>query len=444
MVQSVGEIARPKEQITMKSLLEAGVHFGHQTRRWNPNMKRYIFTHRNGIHIIDLQQTLVALERAYKAITEIVAEGGDVLFVGTKKQAQESVHNEATRCSMPYVNQRWLGGTLTNFKTIRSRVEHMFQLEERKEKGQFQTLVKKEALKLDEELARLQKYFGGIRSMKTLPGALFILDIEREDICVAEARRMGIPVAAVVDSNCDPDQVTYAIPGNDDAIRSIRLMSVRIADAVIVGLEQRAEMIEAEVAEEEPTPVSEEEQPREVYYTVSRELLEAQEAFDEDGRLGPSIDTSHGRTAEVVVTEEIGDQIEAQEPSSEAATATESAALELREEEMGEQVEAQEPSSETATATESAALELREEEMGEQVEAQEPSSETATATESSALELREEEVGEQVEAQEPSSETATATESSAPELREEDTSEGIVQEAMDDAGQEDGKEQQGP
>jgi small subunit ribosomal protein S2 len=229
----------------MKSLLEAGVHFGHQTRRWNPHMKRYIFTQRNGIHIIDLQQTLVLLEGTCKVITQIVANGGEVLFVGTKKQAQDAIENEAARCGMPFVNQRWLGGTLTNFETIRSRVGYMVQLEERKEKGYHQALTKKEALKLDEELARLHKYFAGIRDMKTLPAALFIIDIEKEDICVAEVRRMGIPVVAVVDSNCDPDLVTLPIPGNDDAIRSIRLIAGRVADAVIEGQQQREAFLKA-------------------------------------------------------------------------------------------------------------------------------------------------------------------------------------------------------
>ena len=234
----------------MKSLLEAGVHFGHQTRRWNPHMKRYIFTHRNGIHIIDLQQTLVLLEEARKAITKIVAEGGDVLFVGTKKQAQEAVVNEANRCGMPYVNQRWLGGTLTNFQTITSRIDYMKELEVKKERGFFQVLSKKEGVKLDDQLARLQKYFNGIRDLKTMPGAMFVVDLEKEDICVAEARRMGVPVAAIVDSNCDPDLVTIPIPGNDDAIRSIRLMCGRMADAVLEGLQLREELLKAQLEEQ--------------------------------------------------------------------------------------------------------------------------------------------------------------------------------------------------
>jgi small subunit ribosomal protein S2 len=258
-----------REPITMKSLLEAGVHFGHQTRRWNPHMKRYIFTHRNGIHIIDLQQTLVLLEHARAAVTQVVANGGDILFVGTKKQAQSAVESEAGRCGMPFVNQRWLGGTLTNFQTIQSRIKHMVELEERKESGQFLVLTKKEGLKLDEELDRLHKYFGGIRRMKTLPGALFVIDLEKEDICVAEARRMGIPVVAVVDSNCDPDLVTVAIPGNDDAIRSIRLMVGRMADAALEGLDQRQAFLHQQDEPEE----SEEDDPGETGLLAAKSEL---------------------------------------------------------------------------------------------------------------------------------------------------------------------------
>ena len=251
MVQDLAEAVEVREPITMKSLLEAGVHFGHQTRRWNPHMKRYIFTKRNGIHIIDLQQTLGLLEHASRAVTGIVAQGGDILFVGTKKQAQEAVRSEATRCGMMYVNQRWLGGSLTNFQTISKRIGYMIQLEERKESGQLQSLIKKEALKQEEELARLQKYLGGIRNMKSLPGALFVIDLEREHICVAEARRVGIPIIAVVDSNCDPNLVDFPIPSNDDAIRSIRLMAGRISDAIIDGMEEREARHREQIAEAE-------------------------------------------------------------------------------------------------------------------------------------------------------------------------------------------------
>ena len=265
-----------REPVTMKSLLEAGVHFGHQTRRWNPAMKRYIFTHRNGIHIIDLQQTLMLLEEARKAITRIVAEGGDILFVGTKKQAQDAIQSEATRCGMPFVNQRWLGGTLTNFQTISSRIDHMKQLEERRESGHHQALTKREALKLDEQIARLQKYFGGIRNMKILPAALFVIDLEKEDICVAEARRVAVPVAAVVDSNCDPNLVSIPIPGNDDAIRSIRLMAGRMADAVIEGLQQREAI---SILKEQETAL------QDVPYASSEDYLQPQEReeFEHDG-----------------------------------------------------------------------------------------------------------------------------------------------------------------
>ncbi len=236
-------------------------------------MKRYIFTHRNGIHIIDLQQTLVLLEEARKAVRQLVAEGGDVLFVGTKKQAQESIETEAKRCGMPYVNQRWLGGTLTNFQTISSRIGYMVKMENSKEKGEFQVLTKKESLKMDEKLERLQKYFGGIRDLKGLPQALFVIDLEKEDICVAEARRIGIPVVAVVDSNCDPRQVTIPIPGNDDAIRSIRLMSSRIADAVLDGLRER------EAAEQEREAALQAEQEREATIKAEQAAMMEAEAF---------------------------------------------------------------------------------------------------------------------------------------------------------------------
>ena len=272
MVQTEETTVPRRDPVTMKSLLEAGVHFGHQTRRWNPHMKRYIFTHRNGIHIIDLQQTLVLLEEARKAITQIVADGGDVLFVGTKKQAQEAIATEAARCGMPYVNQRWLGGTLTNFQTISSRIEYMKELEDKKERGFFQVLSKKEAVKLEDQLARLQKYFGGIRDLKKMPAAMFVVDLEKEDICVAEAQRMGLEVAAIVDSNCNPNLVTIPIPGNDDAIRSIRLMCSRMADAVLEGLQQREEMLKAQMEELAQQEAEEE--------AVATELREFNEEFE--------------------------------------------------------------------------------------------------------------------------------------------------------------------
>lgn len=235
------------ERVTMKSLLEAGVHFGHQTRRWQPRMKNYIFTQRNGIHIIDLQQTLVLLERTAQIMTDLVAHGGDILFVGAKKQAQETIESEATRCDSLYVNQRWLGGTLTNFPTIKARIDHMRELEGRQERGELRRLSKREGLKKEIELARLQKYFRGLRDMKKPPSALFVIDIEKERIAVEEGRKARIPIFALVDSNCDPDLVDHVIPGNDDAIRSIRLVTARMANAVIEGMHQR-ESIQLEEA----------------------------------------------------------------------------------------------------------------------------------------------------------------------------------------------------
>ena len=233
----------------MKALLEAGVHFGHQTRRWNPTMKRFIFTQRNGIHIIDLQQTLGMINEAYKDMVQLVANGGKVLFVGTKRQAQEVIQGEADRCGMWYVNQRWLGGTLTNFQTIRTRINYMLELQQKRDQGYFRLLPKKEGVKMRDTLNRLEKYFTGMRDMTTLPQAIFVIDIGREDICVAEARRLGIDVFAIVDSDCNPDLVDHIVPGNDDAVRSIRLVTNRMASAVLEGLAQREAALQAEMDE---------------------------------------------------------------------------------------------------------------------------------------------------------------------------------------------------
>jgi small subunit ribosomal protein S2 len=223
--------------VTMKQLLEAGVHFGHQTRRWNPKMKPYIFTSRNGIYIIDLQQTIRKLDEAYDFVRETVQDGGSVLFVGTKKQARDTISEEAQRCGMYWVNERWLGGMLTNFATMRKRVEWMKKLEDMEEDGTFDALPKKEVLKLVAERTKLQKRMAGIRDMKQLPGAVFVVDPRKERIAVAEARRLEIPIIAIVDTNCDPDEVDYVIPGNDDAIRAVRLLTSKMADAAIEGRE---------------------------------------------------------------------------------------------------------------------------------------------------------------------------------------------------------------
>ncbi len=247
--------ARPPEDgliqeegtVTMKALLEAGVHFGHQTRRWNPRMKNYIFATRNGIHIIDLQQTLGLLEGACEFISEVVASGRDALFVGTKRQAQETIVNEAQRCGAFYIDTRWLGGTFTNFTTIQRRIDYLVQLEEQELKGQFSVLSKREAQKLEEKIVKLNRYLGGIKAMTKLPGFVFLIDIGKEKIAVAEAQRMGVPIVALVDTDADPNLVDHPIPGNDDAIRSIRLVTHKIADAVLEGMQRRA-VIETDIA----------------------------------------------------------------------------------------------------------------------------------------------------------------------------------------------------
>ena len=243
--------------ISMKQLLEAGVHFGHQTRRWNPKMAPYIFTERNGIYIIDLQKTSRKVDEAYAAVKNIVAEGGTVLFVGTKKQAQETMKSEAERCGMYYVNSRWLGGELTNFKTIRTRIERMQELETMEADGTFDLLPKKEVMNLRKELEKLQKNLNGIREMKKLPDLIFIVDPHKERIVVQEAQILGIPTVAIVDTNCDPEEIDFVIPGNDDAIRAVKLIAGMVADAVIEAKEGE-QNTEAEEAEEETAEVEEE------------------------------------------------------------------------------------------------------------------------------------------------------------------------------------------
>ena len=236
----------------MKQLLEAGVHFGHQTRRWNPKMAEYIYTERNGIHIIDLQKSVGKVDEAYKAISDIAAEGGTILFVGTKKQAQDAIANEAARCGMYFVNERWLGGMLTNFKTIQSRIARLKEIETMQEDGTFDVLPKKEVINLKKELEKLQKNLGGIKEMKRIPDAIFIVDPKKERICVQEAHALGITLIGIADTNCDPDELDYVIPGNDDAIRAVKLIVSKMADAVIEANqgEEAAPAVEEEVAEE--------------------------------------------------------------------------------------------------------------------------------------------------------------------------------------------------
>jgi len=239
--------------ISMKQLLEAGVHFGHQTRRWNPKMAEYIFTERNGIYIINLQKTVKKIVEAYDFVKEVAERGESILFVGTKKQAQDSIKEEAERVGMYFVNARWLGGMLTNFKTIQKRIERLNQLKKMEEEGTFDLLTKKEATKLKLEIEKLEKYLGGIKEMKKLPGALFVVDPRKEKIAVAEAKKLGIPVVAIVDTNCDPDEVDYVIPGNDDAIRAVKLIASTIANAIIEGRQGEDALVVENDAEAEET-----------------------------------------------------------------------------------------------------------------------------------------------------------------------------------------------
>jgi small subunit ribosomal protein S2 len=243
--------------ISMKQLLEAGVHFGHQTRRWNPKMAEYIYTERNGIHIIDLQKSVGKVDEAYYAIKDIVADGGTVLFVGTKKQAQDAVKLEAERCGMFYVNERWLGGMLTNFKTIQSRVARLKKIEEMSEDGTFDVLPKKEVIALRKEWSKLEKNLGGIKNMKRIPDAIFVVDPKKERICVQEAHTLGVPLIGIADTNCDPEELDYVIPGNDDAIRAVKLIVAKMADAVIEA-NQGVQMSDAEASPaEEEAPAEE-------------------------------------------------------------------------------------------------------------------------------------------------------------------------------------------
>ena len=242
---SPAEKETTQDTLTMKSLLEAGLHFGHQTQRWHPRMKQYIFAQRNGIHIIDLQQSMSLLERASAFVADLVANGQTILFVGTKRQAQDSIEQAATRCEMFYIKNRWLGGMLTNFSTIQKRIDYLINLETEKDKGLFSVLTKKEGLKKQEELDRLNRNFGGVKNMRNLPGALFVVDIGLENIAVLEARKMNIPIVAMVDTDCDPDLVDYPIAANDDAIRSISLTVNCMADAVIEGMARREQQLES-------------------------------------------------------------------------------------------------------------------------------------------------------------------------------------------------------
>ena len=243
--------------ISMKQLLEAGVHFGHQTRRWNPKMSEYIYTERNGIHIIDLQKSVVKMDEAYKAVFDCAANGGKILFVGTKKQAQDSIKSEAERCGMYYVNERWLGGMLTNFKTIETRIARLKKIETMSQDGTFDVLPKKEVIELKKEWEKLEKNLGGIKNMKKLPDAIFIVDPKKEKICVTEAHTLGIPLIGIADTNCDPEELDYVIPGNDDAIRAVKLIVAKMADAVIEANQGEENVYSAEDVQTEATDIEE-------------------------------------------------------------------------------------------------------------------------------------------------------------------------------------------
>lgn len=276
-------------KVTMKELLESGVHFGHQTNRWNPKMKTYIYTARNGIYIIDLQQTVGLFETAYKHVVDMVASGKELLFVGTKKQAQESIKAEAERCGMPYINQRWLGGMLTNFATVKKSIDRLNKLDGMFEDETINAFTKKEILGLQREREKLNKVLGGIREMRGLPGGIFIVDPRKELIAVKEGRKLGIPIVAVVDTNCDPDDIDYIIPGNDDAIRAIKLFSLKMADAVLEGKKKFEELIQAESDKEEkegtetePKPEGEETETKAEDVDIDLGIPEATEISEED------------------------------------------------------------------------------------------------------------------------------------------------------------------
>ena len=304
--------------VSMKALLETGVHFGHRTRRWNPKMKPYIFTERSGVHIIDLQQTIAALHKVHALVRDTVAAGGTVLLVGTKRQAEETIALEAVRCQMPYVNRRWLGGALTNWRTIRQRIDYLLNLEARRDRGDFDRLTKKEALGLGRQIEKLNNRLGGIREMRDLPDLVFIVDVRREATAVAEANKLGIPIIAIVDTNCDPDPVDYVLPANDDAIRAIKLITSTIADAVLEGIAQR-KVYEAEVAEVGEIAIEDEK------YLSAATLARLKELTFEGGEQAeePILDTPQASEPGDVTGDLVPEPTE--EPETEGASARENA-----------------------------------------------------------------------------------------------------------------------
>tara|TARA_B100000678_G_C18218256_1_gene506119 strand:+ start:70 stop:1098 length:1029 start_codon:yes stop_codon:yes gene_type:complete len=339
MVEEAVEVEAIQDQdtapITMKSLLEAGVHFGHQKRRWNPKMNRYIFTHRNGIHIIDLQKTLNLVEEAAAFLSEVAASGRKILMVGTKKQAQDTIVAEAERSNSLHISNRWLGGTLTNFKTIQKRIDYLVDLETRRDQGDFENLTKKESLKIDEKITKLNKNLSGIKEMTEMPGAMFIIDVGKEEIAVAEANRVGIPIVALVDSDCDPDLIDHPIPGNDDAIRSVRLITGRMSDAIIDGYHQR----NAEQSDD-LTDANQESSPRMVTYST----VTVEESVSEE---------TEGAEEEVIEPEENPENDESEPTPSQSDKEVNSAETEDADEEsISEETEGAEPNEEESESDE--------------------------------------------------------------------------------------------
>jgi len=330
--------------VTMKSLLEAGVHFGHQTRRWNPKMRKFIFTERNGIHILDLQQTVHLLADARTFVRDLIAEGGTLLFVGTKRQAQEAIETEARRCGMPFVTTRWLGGTLTNFHTIQNRIDHLVRMEDSKARGEFEYYSKKERLKLEEEIVRMNRYFGGIKEMTALPSAVFLVDTTKETIAVAEALRINLPIVSLVDTNCDPDVIDYPVPSNDDAIRSIKLITSLMADAVLEGLTAR-EFAEQASLEAEDVEVD---AYKETGYVVSPdEQSPAEIAAAEEAAAAEVAAAEAAAAAEVAAAEAAAAEAAAAKVAAAEAAATEAATAEAATDETA--------TTEAATTTEATA-----------------------------------------------------------------------------------------
>jgi small subunit ribosomal protein S2 len=401
--------------VSMKDLLESGVHFGHRTHKWHPHMKPYIFTERNGIHIIDLQKTVKALEEAHAIVRDSVAAGGTVLFVGTKRQAQDTIQLEAQRCGMPYVTARWLGGTLTNWRTIRQRINELERLERMRDRGDFARVTKREALGLTRKIERLEMLLGGIRSMVTIPELLFVVDVRREETAIHEANLLGVPIVALVDTNCDPRKIDYIIPSNDDAIRAIKLLVGKIADAVLEGKAMRKD-IEEEMPETmgqlfaTDTELSDEDLLGEA--TLAKLQAQRDDETDEDSNLDEFDDeeledeeTESDDVEDEAEDEESGKEVDASEPEEEEAEA-EKETDESEDEEPGKEVDASEPEEEEAAA-EKETDESEDEEPGKEVDASEPEEEEAAA-EKETDESEDEEPEEEIDIPAPKEEEAEA------------------------------------